>query len=794
MTAHTQDIIARLDQLEARLAAIESRLAARESLASPLAALQTPLQANPLDHMSDPLFSVPDSAAPHGVTAPPSSAARPSRPRPLRALPLQTVRSTSPRMHERARAVVRDLEFRLAGHGYALAGGLVVIIGVIFFYQFALRQGWFTVIPDWGKCTAGAIFGATLLFAAHRLRPRINTWAATGLSLAGLGSMYVAAFMAHDRYHLISSAASFALLAFCGALGLVFAVNARLRSVASLSLIAAFLAPILLPRQEPQYVLPGYWLILLAAGTAIPLRFGDHFSALRRLAWWGVVLFGAIWVFASGRAYPTLALAFIAAAWGLVHAGLWYCAHRLDRDAAREIDQGLAPDVKAVVSLASRGLPLLSSFGMTGWAVALAVAHVQRWNAIPDWLPPACGGAVTAMIALILASHLRLLRDPPENASERLGATLAVQSAALIITAVAIGLTGRLEVATWLVMGLASLLTGRWASSPPLRLYGALILLIATLRLLAYDATSGMARPVAASIGLVFSWWMLLVAATAASWITAAFILRPAANTPRDLFSDRAGPPPAGVVAAGLGVALLLIAVLHQNASATAVTTSWIAIAAGCLVLNRAAPNRAASNLGFALHGSLAAAAALLAWTYSFVAHGWSPRSSSPLPHPGLLTSLPLAAVIVAAAHEIARELFPRNLDERPVRPAGVAIALLLLLTATSFEASRYSSLWIADRTAGLAAVSIWWGLFALGLLAAGAARASRAGGESLRRAGLALLGLGTVKALFIDTAHVSLGWRVVSVLGLGLLMLGVGVAYARLTRPATPAVEPPSR
>jgi uncharacterized membrane protein len=50
-------------------------------------------------------------------------------------------------------------------------------------------------------------------------------------------------------------------------------------------------------------------------------------------------------------------------------------------------------------------------------------------------------------------------------------------------------------------------------------------------------------------------------------------------------------------------------------------------------------------------------------------------------------------------------------------------------------------------------------------------------------------MGAAALKALTFDLAGISQGWRVVSVLGVGLMMLAVAVLYgklaARLTKPA---------
>jgi uncharacterized membrane protein len=106
----------------------------------------------------------------------------------------------------------------------------------------------------------------------------------------------------------------------------------------------------------------------------------------------------------------------------------------------------------------------------------------------------------------------------------------------------------------------------------------------------------------------------------------------------------------------------------------------------------------------------------------------------------------------------------------------------VLILLASTSEVARFAASLSADSTAREAAVSIWWGVFGLGLVVAGFLGA----GATIRRAGLALVGVAVAKALLFDLANVRLEGRVASFLGLGLLMLGVAVLYNRIAARAT--------
>ena len=74
---------------------------------------------------------------------------------------------------------------------------------------------------------------------------------------------------------------------------------------------------------------------------------------------------------------------------------------------------------------------------------------------------------------------------------------------------------------------------------------------------------------------------------------------------------------------------------------------------------------------------------------------------------------------------------------------------------------------------------SVWWGMFAVGLVVGGFV--SRAKG--LRVAGLVLLGVTLLKVTLVDLSGAGTGWRIVSFIGLGSLLLLTSVLYGAALR-----------
>lgn len=118
----------------------------------------------------------------------------------------------------------------------------------------------------------------------------------------------------------------------------------------------------------------------------------------------------------------------------------------------------------------------------------------------------------------------------------------------------------------------------------------------------------------------------------------------------------------------------------------------------------------------------------------------------------------------------------------------GFAVLAAIPLWIISLEIDRYFGLAIADAIAAgrasnaamvrLTTWSIFWGVYGIGLVALGFAVRS----AWCRYGGLALFALTLGKVLLIDLKEVEAIYRVLSLLGVGLLAMATSVAYAKLS------------
>jgi len=141
-----------------------------------------------------------------------------------------------------------------------------------------------------------------------------------------------------------------------------------------------------------------------------------------------------------------------------------------------------------------------------------------------------------------------------------------------------------------------------------------------------------------------------------------------------------------------------------------------------------------------------------------------------------------LAGVMVAAA--LGYVWWRCDREAMPWRVGGALMLAILLLCGTveidrAFERTRFALTYFDNaRLAKQVAISIWWAGFAVACVIAGF-RFRIAG---LRYFGLALLAVALGKVVIVDLQEFGRGYRVLSFLGLGGLLLATSVVYGKLS------------
>ena len=611
------------------------------------------------------------------------------------------------------------LEQAIGLRGAGWVGAIVLVIGAGLGIDFAYRQGWFTVVSPAVRVAGLVAIGGALIAAGEVVYRRVNVRSAVGLFAAGVAVLFLAAYAGHAFYDLYGRGVAFALMAAATVVGAAVARRGDLASIAALSILGGNLAPALLHAGTPAPA--GFLTYLLTLQiVAVVLAFGGGPK------WWvlrGLSLGTTAFWLATVLPLPIFAGPMTVAF--LIAYAVVYHAERIASAATATDDAGSVPFGCCVTAALAAGLLFLSRDD----SAAFRTAEVLVLALAAGGLAAACRGA-----------KLRAV-----------GVGFLIQCVGLIVLAVPVATSGPWVVAGWGLLAVALAVAGRW--STPAAYAAPLVWTLAAFELLMWaDGWVGAhanqpwlvvaGRPVPAYAGMA---WLLAVGGHAVAAVTR--------RNPRvDERAELAGVvdglsavawvaasavalPPLGATAAVLVYAAAAAAVVPPavgTAVAVVVAIKWMA---ADTLLNRPA------------EGSTWTAAALgLGVVAVLVAVGWVNRRQERLGRQVLR-----AFTVVAGVW------------------AGSVVVDAMFATAQGRQ-------WTEPGLAEQVALSVWWAVAAAAAVAAGFGRRL----PDLRYVGLGLFAVTLLKVVAVDLAGVAAGWRVLSFLGLGGLLLATSVLYGR--------------
>ena len=776
-------------------------------------------------------------------------------------------------------------------------GGVALALGGVFLVRYTIQQG---LIGPRVRIFLGGVLAAILVALGEWTRrtdrlSKLPSLSAANipsiLTAAGVTVAYATVYAAYGLYHFLPPAIAFVLL---GAVALLTLAAALLHgpALAGLGLVGAFLAPILVASQKPDYwslyiylavvtaaalalarVRLSRWLaiatIMLSAAWIVPGLQIDSVDALGAHVFHALAGFGLAATFlVCGLLYgPPAApgevdrLSTLALSVYLLLAAILVLASRHDAVALAafavltvttvviawrtEAAAGAVP-VAAVLAMAVMGHwalqtnleMLLAPSGPTApaipeparflygshlllagaWAALFGIAGFLQQGRGTRALPPMLwgGSAVFAPLAMLIALYYRIAgvdRSLPFAAlalllaaifgvatdhlvkrESRPGLTAAgAMFATGTLAALALALTFALEKG-WLTVGLALMVpAAAWVAEqrplPWLRWLAALVVGIVVVRIAHEPRIAG------TDLGTtpIFNWLLYGYGVPAVAFWAGGFLLRKRADdvparmvdagailftvllamleirhyvTGGDLYRPVTSSTEAALdVNAGLAVAIGLEwirgrtrSIVHNVGALTVAALTFVAIISELVLVAGPRFNNAAVGgvffnlilLGYGIPAILAITLALTA------------RATRPMPYR-----------IVAAITAVTLALFYLTLQVRRLFHGPI-----LAGPTTDAEQYCYSTIWLA---------------FGIALLAAGFALRS----QPARLLALGVIALTVAKVFIIDTASISGIYRALSVIGLGVVLLGIGWLYQHLLYPrlpstaATPSANP---
>lgn len=634
------------------------------------------------------------------------------------------------------------------------AGAIVLLLGIAFFVKYSIDQGW---IGPGLRVIFAACTGLSLLVAGELCLRRGMTGVTAGLMGSGVGILYIAAFGAHNLYHLVD--ARIAALIYVGVttLSVAVSVHARQLPVAVIGALGGFGTPIALNTGTNQQIALFSYILLLDLG----LLFAAHlrrWDPLRFVAWVGtsVLVFG--WF---GKHYRVDALwrtwAFFLAFYATFMLTTVWSLHR---------DGIVLPKVGSILVRLSN-------------AVFFAATYFLWRREAHDWLGLFAAGC--GFFQCFCAWKLL----PQTGLAAPARRTCWIDAATMFALFMPLQFDRHFVTIGWCLQAVVVFVVCRRLDDRMLRLKGAALFMLAITHLYAFDWQDS---------ALQVHWWSsdygvitpgtLLVLFTTSALTVSALVL----TRKRTANDEDASIAHAAVIVA-IGIFLWLAAAQWERFAAT-----WWWMAATVIAWQVA---HQMAKVGPAVLILLFACVAkfFLFDTLRSMEHYWSALGNSAF-NRAVCTGV-LLSVLCVLIRDLGASLVPTlqqgHRTKSMVRGVLAALAAVLLGWTGTFEILRTFQAGATgaplrdDLLAMHLALSLFWSLHATICLAVGFARRIPA----VRYVGLAVFGMTLLKLFLVDLARLNTLYRIGSFVALGGLLLLASLLYqwlsARLAEPLAP-------
>ncbi len=722
-------LLRRLDEIERRLAKIESQAdtvdeARAETLPPAHAERAKPVSPPPLPQRVMPYVPPPVEVQPNWSEAP--LAVQPIGYRPGNAP--QPERTT----------LEQTIGLKWAGW----VGAVVLVIGAALGFKYAYDQGWLGNLPDPAKLASLSLCGFGLIALGELVLRRVNKAAAVGLYGAGVAMLFVASFAGHAWYGLFAENVAIGLSLASALAGVLLAARADMVSIAVLAIVGGTIAPLILGSQKPNVLgfltyLLGLQLMALAlcAGLATAKWWVLRSVSLVTLwLWMPAVIFG---VNLSDHGATVTAFAILFAA--LYHGELILTTRRANKLGSRS----MAPAAGVIFSI-------LVTATFVCWILMLERHNTDLVRGL--WVLGTAG--VCAIVGFVLRASDEIFRPMSQS--------LRVQALLLIVLAVPVLLHNENVVWAWLLLAVGFAIVGHLMRLP-ISLFGSMLVWA-----LAVAAWSGWQfTPLGRSewftlLGTQIQGRVVMAVALMVGGHLIAQVLSIEIHALRLGFRERLEQAGAVMHVAAASV-LVMGSLMLAPIAGTAILLGYVWL---CMLISFAPKARL---LAYVALGTIIAAA--LKWIALDVAqqrilgggYGGTAFANGQLAC-GALITLTLLIKTLAAKSRLRAVL-------------TITTAVLLLLVGT-VELDHYAH----DQSAGPVWIvrqvgwSVFWAACGVVYIILGFI----IGDRPLRYFALGLLGLTLLKVTLVDLSGAGTGWRILSFIGLGAVLLGTSVLYGK--------------
>ena len=759
----------RTQRFEAQLAAVTARVFQLEREVAALRGTIPPLPTAEPAAEAAAQFRLPDLAGAAAVPVPSPGAASYTEesPEPYIAPPVAPV----------AAREARSLESRVGSQWFNRIGIVAVLIGVAWFLKFAFDNQW---IGPAGRILIGLLSGAALIAWSERFRAKGFTAFSYSLKAVGSGVLYLSLWAAFSMYHLVPSGAAFAGMVLVTAFNAFIAWRQSAELLAVYAIVGAFSTPLLLSTGRNEEVFLFSYLLMMNAAT-MALLVLKGWNRLLVLSFLGTVGFywGWYWQFYAPGAFvtTTVFLSFFIL--------LFAAATILARQKRAHAEQGDA--ARVLISMAN------AAFGFLGFYAMLSHHEIANTGTARN---TALAWCAVGFGAFYLGIRKWMERTPV--AGTRLASLSDIQLSIAIVfltLAVPLAVQGHWVTVGWMTEGAVLVWVATRMRTRLMQALAAGALAVGLISL-AMDATIGQTHT-------IWNTRFLSFAVSIASLAIGALLAR------REIGRDES--PVWEMLAAACAVTAQLLVVItglleihtfwwngaqpgHYGSESLLVSNTVLTSAVWLVAISAFAHWIAwrrplAARLRDALRWE---AIALLGCGVLVLFSGLDAARQTVFFNLRFVTFLIVIAALVWTAWLSRKAVAEHARDFWASLPRGAMLAAnILLLIAVCFEISTYWATRVpaaapgsqvyysamADRhMAERFSYSAWFLLAGGLLLGLGFRRRS----AWLRWQGLVLLAITIFKVFLLDTSTLSQGYRIISFLALGALLLGVSFAYQR--------------
>ena len=639
----------------------------------------------------------------------------------------------------------------------AWAGALVIFLAVGFFVKYAIDVGW---LGPTARCALGLVAGIVMAVAGDLFVRREMRGLGQGLIGGGLAVMYFSIFAAFSFYDLIPQTVAFGAMVLVTAGGMTLAVLHDALVVAMLAVIGGLLTPVLCNTGANRRDTLFLYLTVLDLGVL-------GVALFRRWRALDVVAFVGTWVLFAGW------YAEFYAPEALVATTVWLMVFFL---IFLVLPFAYHLRMRQRVPLERFVMELVNAATVFGFAFAMF--HPEHQHVL--------GFVVLGMAACYVALG-QASRSLLGAARELFGFVALAMIFLTIAVPLHLGLNGTLI--GWAAEALVLLYLGYRFGYMPVRFGAAGVLAVAVVRFLTvfWPLHEG---------AFVLFWNTRFGTAVCLPLAGAIFVLLHRRWRESRVLPDRVLQAVAGVVSC-----LLFLLILHGEVGQWLVAWEgadpafdgefyalfarsliWVVGGAAMLAVGLGVRSEAVRWSGLLPLG--------VGVVYAFVLYGREIGELMLFLNLRFVAGLVAVMVMFGWSAAMWRWKDRTGEGEVVVREGTYWMGVLVLFVVLSLEVWQFATdAFVVDersRWAGLMALSLTWGLYAIALLAVGFWRRVR----PLRLVALGLFGVTGLKLVLVDMAGVEELYRIVSFLAIGVLMVGASYLYHKVEKRMSSAEE----